>query len=112
MSLRRSGGLVAALFLTVPLVGFAAGCSSNNYRDINYGSDLGRGWVPEVGDAAGDADGAASETPVTDTASGSGGSSGTGGTSATGTGGAPVDAGGDTTDDAGADGASDALDNG
>ena len=106
MSLRRSAGLAAALFSSFLAVGFGAGCSSKTYRDVNYGSDLGVGWRPEVGDTGPDGD--ASETP----ASGSGGSSGTGGSTAAGTGGTGGDAGGDVTDDAGADGAPDALDNG
>src|SRR5258708_11137976 len=64
MVLRRSGGFLAALFLFAGLTA----CSSKTYRDVSYGSDLGRGWVPEVGADVGD--GATAETP------GSGGAGG------------------------------------
>ena len=48
MFLRRSAGFAAALFSLAVLVAAAGGCSSKTYRDINYGTDLGRGWRPEA----------------------------------------------------------------
>jgi hypothetical protein len=95
MSLRRSGGFLAALFLLAGLTG----CSSKTYRDVNYGSDLGRGWMPEVGEAGTDED--AGETAGSGGASGTGGAVGTGGT-----GGGDAGVGDDGGD------AADALDNG
>jgi hypothetical protein len=103
MFLRRSVGFLATLFLSAGLTG----CSSKTFRDINYGGDAGRGWMPEVGAAASDAAGAE--------ATGSGGAGG----ATSGTGGAPGTGGSDGTDAgasdaAGDDGgdAADVLDNG
>ncbi|HVR62866.1 MAG TPA: hypothetical protein VMU50_13265 [Polyangia bacterium] len=101
MYFRRGAGFVAALLVSA---GLAAGCSSTTYRDINYGSDLGRGWVPEAGPL--DADGGAAGSTGADGAAPDGtGGGGTGG--AGGSGGGAGDAG--PAD--GGDDAADALDN-
>lgn len=50
----RSGGWLAALFFSLALPG---GCSSKTYTDMNFGTDAGAGFVPEVSDASLDAEG-------------------------------------------------------
>jgi hypothetical protein len=97
MFFRRSGGLAAALFLCS---GLHAGCSSKTYSDVNLGSDLGKGWRPEMTDAA-------TDSPAAE-AAGSGGASGSGGAAGDdgGAGGMSADA------EDSADSGADALDNG
>jgi hypothetical protein len=107
MYFRRGAGFVAALLVSA---GLSAGCSSKTYRDINYGSDLGRGWAPEAGTL--DEDGGAARSDGDGDGDGAAGSDG-GGTGGVGTGGASGSGGvaGDAGPADGGDDAADALDN-